>query len=141
MVAMNTLRALSLRQPWAELILSGKKTIETRTWNTSYRGTFWIHASIASNPDHMKEFGFGSQDFNRGAIVGSAELVSVIAYPSLAAFQADASKHCVRIDHWEKPLFGYVLSNVKRIEPIPCKGMLNFFPLPDSVVTELQKMN
>ena len=32
------MKALSIRQPWAELILQGRKTIELRTWKTSYRG-------------------------------------------------------------------------------------------------------
>ena len=32
------MKALSIRQPWAELILQGRKTIELRTWKTCYRG-------------------------------------------------------------------------------------------------------
>lgn len=39
------IRVLSLRQPWAHLVVSGLKSIETRTWSTSYRGTLAIHAT------------------------------------------------------------------------------------------------
>lgn len=39
------MKTLSLKQPFAELILSGKKKIELRKWNTSFRGEFLIHAS------------------------------------------------------------------------------------------------
>lgn len=39
------MKALSLRQPWANLIVDGKKSIETRTWSTSYRGDIIIYSS------------------------------------------------------------------------------------------------
>ena len=44
------MRALTVRQPWASLIACGAKTIETRSWKTSYRGSLLIHAGKAS-PD------------------------------------------------------------------------------------------
>ncbi len=40
-----TLRVLSIRQPWATLLASGVKTIETRSWGTTYRGLIAIHAA------------------------------------------------------------------------------------------------
>lgn len=39
------MKAISIRQPWASLIASGDKTIETRTWPTDYRGPLLICAS------------------------------------------------------------------------------------------------
>jgi hypothetical protein len=36
-------KCLSLKQPYSELIVSGRKTIELRKWNTKYRGRFLIH--------------------------------------------------------------------------------------------------
>jgi hypothetical protein len=39
------MKCLSLKQPYAELLISGKKTIELRKWNTSFRGKFLVHAS------------------------------------------------------------------------------------------------
>lgn len=41
----TTYTALSLKQPWATMIVQGKKTIETRTWKTSYRGDIMICSS------------------------------------------------------------------------------------------------
>jgi len=38
-------KALSLLQPWASLVVIGAKTVETRSWNTDYRGRLLIHAS------------------------------------------------------------------------------------------------
>lgn len=39
------MKVLTIKEPWASLILEGKKTIETRTWNTKYRGLVLLHAS------------------------------------------------------------------------------------------------
>jgi hypothetical protein len=39
------MKCLSLRQPFAELLVSGKKTIELRKWNTNLGGKFLIHTS------------------------------------------------------------------------------------------------
>jgi hypothetical protein len=38
-------RVLSVKQPWASLIISGLKAVENRTWATRYRGRLYIHAS------------------------------------------------------------------------------------------------
>ncbi len=41
----KNMKVLSIKEPWASMILSGKKTIETRTWKTDYRGRVLLHAS------------------------------------------------------------------------------------------------
>ena len=47
------MKALTLKQPWASLILSGAKRVETRSWSTNYRGPLIIAASAAiSKADH-----------------------------------------------------------------------------------------
>jgi hypothetical protein len=38
------MRALSIRQPWVDLILAGEKPIENRSWSTNHRGPLLIHA-------------------------------------------------------------------------------------------------
>ena len=56
------MKCLSLKQPFADLLVSGKKTIELRKWNTKFRGKFLIHASknldkeraISLNIDYTK---------------------------------------------------------------------------------------
>ena len=39
------MKAISIKQPWASLIVNGIKDIENRTWATKYRGKVLIHAS------------------------------------------------------------------------------------------------
>ena len=124
------MKSLSLRQPWAELILQGRKTIETRTWNTNFRGRFIIHAAQSINKEWCERFGI--QNPVTGALVGSAELVSVKEYNSLAQWTVDDEKHCFPLKVWTKKRYGFVLKNVQRMKPIPWKGKLNFFEVSNS---------
>lgn len=39
------MKVLTIKEPWASMILNGEKTIETRTWRTKYRGLCLLHAS------------------------------------------------------------------------------------------------
>lgn len=41
------MKALSLRQPWAHIVLHYGKNLENRRWYTSFRGTFLLHAAKA----------------------------------------------------------------------------------------------
>jgi len=117
------MKALSLKQPWAELVLQGKKTIELRRWNTSFRGGFYIHASGNIDERQMKRHNF--EDLPRGVIVGRAELRDVKIYKNNEDFFKDKNKHLASTMEWGR--YGFVLKNVKRIKPIPYKGQLNFF--------------
>lgn len=44
---MSTVKALSIKQPWADAILAGLKPIENRVWPTSFRGQLAIHSGLA----------------------------------------------------------------------------------------------
>lgn len=46
----STLRALTLHQPWTTFVVAGPKTIETRSWKTSYRGWIALHAGSTVPP-------------------------------------------------------------------------------------------
>lgn len=41
------LRALTIKQPWASLLVHGIKTVENRSWTTAYRGPIAIHAGAS----------------------------------------------------------------------------------------------
>lgn len=44
-------RVLSVRQPWAWLLMSGLKDVENRTWSTPFRGWFHVHAAKKDDPE------------------------------------------------------------------------------------------
>ena len=103
-------KAISLKQPWANLIASGKKTIETRTWATKYRGELVICSS--QNPKIEPT----------GCAICIVELYDV--KPMTKADEKDA---CIKLFPKAK---GWFLKNVRPINPpIPVKGQLNIFNL------------
>lgn len=116
------MKALSMKQPFAELVVSGKKIIELRKWNTHFRGKFLIHASKIPDFKAMKKFGFES--LPTGKIVGEADLVEVKQYKDDTEHEKDKDKHLAD-DSWGN--YGFVLANVKRVDPIEAKGQLNFW--------------
>lgn len=44
MTATEKLMCLSIRNPWAHLVMSGMKKVENRSWSSAYRGRLVIHA-------------------------------------------------------------------------------------------------
>lgn len=116
------MKTLSLKQPWAELVLQGRKTIELRKWNTNFRGRFLIHSSKISDADSMERLGF--KDLPCGFILGEANLFDVKEYKSDEEFFKDKNKHLADRS-WGQ--YGFLLKDAKRIEPISARGQLNFW--------------
>ena len=71
------MKALSIRQPWAELILQGRKTIELRTWTTNYRGRLAVHAAQTVEETACQVHGLDPTTLPRGALLGTVEVVEV----------------------------------------------------------------
>ena len=116
------MKTLSLKQPFAELVVSEKKTIELRNWNTKFRGKFLIHASKIPDSEAMKRFGFDKLPV--GVIVGEAELVDVKKYENDKEHKKDEKNHLAN-SVWGK--YGFVLKNVKRVKLVEARGMLGFW--------------
>ena len=85
------MKTLSIKQPFAELILQGRKKIELRKWNTKFRGEFLIHASKIPYDEAMKKFGF--KELPLGYIVGKVKLVGVKKYDNEEEHKRDKELH------------------------------------------------
>jgi hypothetical protein len=127
--------ALSIRQPWAAILVAGLKTIEVRTWPTRVRGTILIHAG--KRPDR-RPAGWAWVDSREltaraniaGGVIGSADLVECLAYRSAAAFAADADGHRNPTDWFRPPvLYGFRFENPRPVRFEPYKGTTFFFPV------------
>lgn len=118
------MKALSLKQPYAELVVSGRKKIELRKWNTSFRGEFFIHASKSIDKEAMARFGF--KQLPTGCIVGKADLVDVKKYNNKEEHSNDKFLHLANSD-WGK--YGFILENAQRIKEISVNGKLGFWNL------------
>lgn len=87
------MKALTIKQPWASLIVHGIKDIENRTWRTDYRGPLLIHASKTIyggnlkgflNKEQLEAVGEGYDEVVReqlthvGAIIGRVDIVDCV---------------------------------------------------------------
>jgi hypothetical protein len=126
--------ALSIKQPWAALIVAGHKTVEVRTWGTARRGPLLIHASktpdprpegwAAITPDLQTLSNLG------GGIIGVAELTGCIRYETPEIFAADVTRHRNRPDWFQPPhLFGLEFSHPRPLPFRPQSGKTFFFPV------------
>lgn len=109
------MRALTVCQPYAELIARGDKPIENRTWATTYRGPLAIHAGKS------REWLDDTDDTNGmvfGAVVAVADLVACVhidqAWPG-------RWRHLQAHEHANGP-WCWVLENVRRMNPVPYRG-------------------
>ena len=117
-------KALSIRQPYAQLIVEGKKKIELRNWETKFRGEFFIHASKNADLEAIKRFGLDIKNIKLGGIIGKVNLIDVKNYKNEIDYVKDEKLHLSNKNFWN---FGFVLENPKSINFIPTKGNLNFF--------------
>jgi hypothetical protein len=120
------MKCLSICQPFAELVIQNKKTIELRKWNTNFRGEFLVHAPIKIRKEEIKKMRI-KEKLTTGAIIGKAELYDVKKYESIEEIQNDKNKHFSTKNFQEKTV-GFILKNSKPLRiPIPWKGQLGFF--------------
>ena len=86
------MKCLSVSQPFADLIVSGKKSIELRNWDTNFRGDFLIHAPLKIRIEDSKRLKINKK-FTTGAIIGKAQLYDVKKYNSIKEIKSDQKFH------------------------------------------------
>jgi hypothetical protein len=123
------MKTISIRQPWAHLILYCGKDIENRSWPTRFRGSVLIHASKGMTVEEWEDamsFARGVRaknhfkveknatfkDVQRGGIVGIASIVDCVTSSESPWFVGE---------------YGFVIANVRPVPFHPCKGALGFF--------------
>ena len=103
------MKALSVKQPWASMIASGEKTLETRTWNTKHRGEILIVAS--KNP-------------KIGGLPTGVALCVVTIIDCRDMLASDESNACCKVYKNAKV---WVLDRVTKIKTFPVKGRLSIY--------------
>jgi hypothetical protein len=134
---MSTPVALSVKQPWAALIVAGVKLVEVRTWATRRTGRILIHAGRLADERPEAWARLTTPELRaaaeqRGGIVGEAELAGCRHYDTAEAFAADASLH-LNDPGWFAPprLYGF---EFRAARPLPFRryaGFTMFFRVTD----------
>ena len=139
--------ALSLKQPWATLLVHGVKTIEVRRWPTARLGRVFIHA--ARVPDDRPQAwqhvppALASTTQLRGGIIGAARLTGCIKYHTREKFVEDQARHLNEPDWFEPPaLYGFTFAEPEALPFQRYPGWLRFFQvtLPDAPPAETGRL-
>lgn len=117
---------LSVKQPWAELILRRRKQIEVRSWSSQYRGPLWLHTGRNPDLDAMQHFSLGELPF--GAFVGIVEVADIVPF-DLDRWQKWHTDHLTP-GPWRAGLFAWMIANPVRLKrPVPAAGQTGLFPI------------
>jgi len=114
-MAEDLMLCLSIKQPWAWLIIHGHKDIENRRWRTKLRGRVLIHTgkTFDGDPEDWDWPKIEPPDrFDQGGIIGSVEIVDCV--------DQSASP-------WFCGPYGFVLRDPEPLPFLPCRGQLGFF--------------
>ena len=123
------MKILTVRQPWAWLILNGKD-IENRTWASSYRGPILIQSSAKKASDHEQACRYAAargvrvpEELQYGGIVGAAVL------------NRCCSSHS---SPWFMGPVGWVLEHAQALPFTPINGRLGLFDAPEWLLDQLR---
>lgn len=73
------MKVLTIKQPWATLIMQGDKRFEFRSWQTKYRGDLLIHAGKGIDKEAMKKLAkYLPEEVPLGKILGKVTLVDCV---------------------------------------------------------------
>jgi hypothetical protein len=130
-------KALSVRQPWAWMILHGKD-IENRTWPIDFRGDFMLHTGLeCTRSEYRDACNFARsiapelripalEDLERGGIVGVGTITGCLPPREIASRKWHMSGQ-----------YGAVLEQMRTTRFVPCKGLLNFFEVPAEIAARV----
>lgn len=128
------MKVLSVRQPWAWLIVHGHKGIENRSWATSHRGPVLIHASskrvTRAEWEQARALAHSMnvvipEELEAGGIVGMCSIVTCVEQHS---------------SPWFKGPVGWVLADAKPLPFVPLLGKLGLFDAPAEIQTKVSSM-
>ncbi len=112
----DDLRALTIRQPWASLVVEGRKWLETRSWPTRYRGPLAIHAGVARG---------GYPTLPRGAILAVATLAACVPVDALDPDEIRAQRD---VGDFSLGRYAWRLVDVRTLRaPVPSRGALGLW--------------
>ena len=123
------MKALTIKQPWASLIVNDIKHYEFRSWKTNYRGKIYIHSGLSTDLNELKKYEEYNLEYINGAIIGEAEIIDCILVDD--EFKNKILKENKKV-YQNGSGYAFVLINIKKYEkPIYCKGKLGLWNVED----------
>lgn len=127
------MKVLSLREPFATLILEKKKCVETRSWKTNYRGELYIHASqtkVSKKDLEDKELMalIEEKNMNFGNIICRCKLVDCVYMTEEYVEKMKKFNYQEYIcGEYKEGRYAWILSDIEAVDPIKVKGHLGIW--------------
>ena len=122
------MKALTIKEPWASLIINGYKDFEFRSWKTNYRGKVLIHAGKSFDEVNRDRFKDLNLSYSKGEIIGETEIVDCQLVTE--EFYNKYLKYNPLVYCKSRVIgeYAFVLNNTNKYkEKIPYKGKLSFW--------------
>ena len=127
------MKVLTIKEPFATLIMKKIKYIETRSWKTNYRGELYIHAGLAKLSSNVKKREqlsslYSEDELKFGYIICKCRLVDCI-YMTEEFIEQEKKKDIKNFvsGRFEVGRYAWVLDDVEIINPIKAKGKLGIW--------------
>jgi hypothetical protein len=158
------MKAISLLQPWATLVMLGYKTNETRSWDTKHDGPLAIHASqgkptaarrLCQEDMHIRQIlahhGFTFDSLPRGAILGTCSLLGTLPIAAPDSYLMKQHPHMYCNPELLSPVeratgdytpgrYAWLLRQVVPCSPQPCYGALSLWQVPADIAATLEEL-
>ena len=123
------MKILTIKQPWATLIMQGDKRFEFRSWQTKYRGDLLIHAGKGLDKEALKRLKkYLANELPTGKILGKVKLVDCIKMCPEFKEMLEKENNEIYTKSSFSENFGWQLTDVKVFDnPIEAKGQLGLW--------------
>lgn len=128
------MKALTLTQPWAQLVIEGRKVFETRSWRTAWHGRLAIHAGkgwTADDRAFARELGYDPEALARGAVLGEAVLIRCQGAEDLRLYLRSKGARGaseLELGDYSDGRWAWLLAHpMAYAEPIPARGALGLW--------------
>ena len=143
------MQGLTIQEPWASLLVKGKKQYETRDWQRNYRGLLAIHAGKQSVPvedyplglsEILDDLGISQTDLNnnKGKIIAIATLKDIhLMSKEFIKAQSELER---LTGFWQPGRYAWELIDIKTLsEPILVRGMPGLWNVPDEIQQQISQ--
>ena len=143
------MQALTIHEPWASLLVAGKKRYETRDWQRNYRGLLAIHSGKQSVDPFDYPLGLDeildeleitqtNLNNNKGKIIAIAKLKAII--PMTNQFIKQQSDLERLTGFWQPGRYAWEITDIKSLsEPIAARGLPGLWTVPDEIYVQIQQ--
>ena len=124
------MKTITIKEPWATLIVEGYKEYEFRVWKTNYRGDILIHAGKSYDEDNLARFKDKNLTYSPGKIIAKAKITDCVLVDEEFAkkmLEKDPVVYSNLKRKRDKKLYGFKIENVEKIDPIEVNGKLSLW--------------